>query len=200
MIRKLIISFIMIALLAGSASAYQYKCDFKVNHVSGWAPLGTEFTGTTTCPSKLITSWSWNFIPENGDYSQWDWVSSHPVTAKHTFVNPGKYFIILSIFTKAGDSNAVAQMEKHNYITVYGCDFTADHTLASFRTPINFRYTGGTAGTATFAWNFGDKTTSPMQNPVHQYAKPGKYTVTLTVKDSKIGSKTITKTNYIQIV
>lgn len=33
-------------------------------------------------------------------------------------------------------------------------------------------------------WNFGDGTSSILKNPQHQYLKPGKYTITLTIKDS----------------
>jgi beta propeller repeat protein len=47
-------------------------------------------------------------------------------------------------------------------------------------------------------WDFGDKTTSKDQNPVHKYAKAGKYTVTLTVKNAA-GSNTAKKTNYITV-
>jgi hypothetical protein len=35
----------------------------------------------------------------------------------------------------------------------------------------------------TWSWKFGDGTTSDIQNPIHSYSKPGKYTVTLTLKD-----------------
>jgi gliding motility-associated-like protein len=35
----------------------------------------------------------------------------------------------------------------------------------------------------SWAWNFGDNTTSALQNPTHKYVKPGNYTVSLTVTD-----------------
>ena len=35
-----------------------------------------------------------------------------------------------------------------------------------------------------YLWNFGDGTTSPERNPTHTYTANGKYTVTLTVKNS----------------
>jgi PKD repeat protein len=37
----------------------------------------------------------------------------------------------------------------------------------------------------SYAWTFGDGATSTAQNPTHQYAAPGTYTVTLTVTDNE---------------
>ena len=47
-------------------------------------------------------------------------------------------------------------------------------------------------------WNFGDGDTSNAVNPVHTYAAPGLYTVSLTVTTS-VDSSTETKTDYIQV-
>ncbi|WP_143147676.1 collagenase [Clostridium collagenovorans] len=40
-------------------------------------------------------------------------------------------------------------------------------------------------GVVSYEWNFGDNTTSKEMNPIHTYSKPGKYTVSLTVKDNE---------------
>ena len=50
----------------------------------------------------------------------------------------------------------------------------------------------------TWAWNFGDNTTSTDQSPSHVYTSPGTYTVTLTVTNSA-GTNTSTLTNYITV-
>lgn len=39
------------------------------------------------------------------------------------------------------------------------------------------------ATTSSWLWNFGDGQTSNLQNPVHNYTKPGKYTVSMTITD-----------------
>ncbi len=44
----------------------------------------------------------------------------------------------------------------------------------------------------TWHWDFGDKTTSDLQHPVHQFARPGSYNVTLTVARGDGAQKTIT--------
>lgn len=50
-----------------------------------------------------------------------------------------------------------------------------------------------TWGPTSWSWNFGDGTTSTVQSPSHTYAKPGKYTVTLTVGKGS-GTSTISGT------
>ncbi len=46
-------------------------------------------------------------------------------------------------------------------------------------------------------WDFGDSTTSTLENPTHTYTTPGDYTVSLSIT---IGTQTITETNEITIV
>lgn len=43
-------------------------------------------------------------------------------------------------------------------------------------------FKGSGAGATAFSWNFGDKTISRSQNPVHTYKKAGTYKVCLSVK------------------
>jgi PKD repeat protein len=52
--------------------------------------------------------------------------------------------------------------------------------------PLRISFSDRSDGTLPlqYLWNFGDGTTSPEKNPTHTYAKNGKYTVTLTVKNS----------------
>jgi C1A family cysteine protease/PKD repeat protein len=50
----------------------------------------------------------------------------------------------------------------------------------------------------SWSWNFGDKSTSSIENPTHTYTKPGTYTVSLTVTNAA-GSNITTKSGYIVI-
>jgi PKD repeat protein len=54
---------------------------------------------------------------------------------------------------------------------------------ASFSTePPTINFIDKSIGSPTsWSWDFGDKSTSIAQNPIHKYSEPGKYTVTLTV-------------------
>ena len=66
--------------------------------------------------------------------------------------------------------------------------------------PLTVKFTDQSKGTIdTYLWDFGDKTkASQDRNPVHQFAKPGIYSVTLTVSN-KAGSNTLKKSNYITV-
>jgi len=50
----------------------------------------------------------------------------------------------------------------------------------------------------SWLWNFGDNTTSTLQNPIHTYAANGTYTVSLTATNAA-GSTPLTLVNYITI-
>jgi len=48
----------------------------------------------------------------------------------------------------------------------------------------------------TFAWNFGDGTTATGKTPVHTYAAPGTYAVTITISN---GSQTFTTSAVVTV-
>jgi PKD repeat protein len=75
--------------------------------------------------------------------------------------------------------------------------FSASPT--SGNSPLKVVFIDKSTGTPTsWNWNFGDGTSSTARNPVHTYSKDGKYTVTLTVINSK-GNNKITKSNFITV-
>ena len=77
----------------------------------------------------------------------------------------------------------------------FAANFTANRT--SGPAPLAVQFTDTSAGGPTsWSWTFGDGNTSTVQHPIHTYATPGIYTVSLTI--TKAGaSDTITKTGYI---
>ena len=65
--------------------------------------------------------------------------------------------------------------------------------------PLSVTFTDISTGEPTvWRWDFGDGTYSTAKNPVHEYAKPGIYSVTLTVSNVA-GTGTLTKHNYIDV-
>jgi chitodextrinase len=50
-----------------------------------------------------------------------------------------------------------------------------------------------------YKWDFGDKSTSTDESPVHVYNSSGKYTVSLIVTDDKGNTATDTRTDYITV-
>ena len=73
-------------------------------------------------------------------------------------------------------------------------DFTANATFGP--APLAVQFTDLSGGTpAAWSWDFGDGNTSTERNPVHTYALPGKYSVSL-----EAGAGTETKPRYITVV
>jgi PKD repeat protein len=73
-------------------------------------------------------------------------------------------------------------------------DFSSTSTITCTS---SVSFTDATAGTVTSRfWNFGDGTTSALQNPSHTYSGYGNYTVKLKTCNS-YGCDSITKNNYI---
>jgi len=80
--------------------------------------------------------------------------------------------------------------------------FTSDVITGCAPVCVNFTdaSTIGNPGViSAWDWNFGDNTTSNLQNPTHCYNTAGIYTVTLQVKSADGCTNTITMTNYITI-
>jgi PKD repeat protein len=70
-------------------------------------------------------------------------------------------------------------------------------TPTSGRLPLKVAFTDASTGSiTTWAWDFGDGSTSTLRQPSHTYTTPGTYTVKLTVTGTG-GSNTATKTGYI---
>ena len=75
--------------------------------------------------------------------------------------------------------------------------FSADTTTGT--APLTVSFTDNSTGNPTsWNWDFGDGSTSTVQNPSHTYQNLGKYTVKLTVTYN-YGSDSITKTDYITV-
>lgn len=75
--------------------------------------------------------------------------------------------------------------------------FTATPLAGQYPLPVQFTDTSQ-GGPTSWAWDFGDGTTSTLTNPAHTYAAAGSYAVSLTVTNSK-GTDTSTQTNLIQV-
>ena len=166
--------------------------DFSSDVTSGEAPLEVSFTDKST---GNPTTWDWDF--GDGNVS----TDKNPV---HIYTSAGTYTTTLTV------SNADGAASKDGTITVTQAsepepepvppvaDFSSDVT--SGEAPLDVSFTDKSTGTPTaWEWDFGDRTTSTDQNPVHTYTSAGAYTVTLTASNanggsSKTGSITVLQT------
>jgi len=156
--------------------------NFSGTPTSGKVPLTVVFTDKST---NNPTSWYWDF----GDGS-----SSNDQNPSHTFQKVGSYTVDLTANSNYGTDDKTIK----DYIVVGDApvaDFSASPTSGT--APLNVNFTDKSTNNPTsWAWDFGDGSTSNDQNPSHTYQNAGKYTVKLTATN-KYGNDTKTSDNYI---
>ena len=140
--------------------------DFNATPTSGIRPLLVNFTDLSTD----ATGWYWDF----GDGTN----STEP-NPGHIYADEGTYSVSLTAKNAGGNGDTVAKID---YISarIPGpvAGFTAAPTHGDVPLAVQFNDTS-TNGPTSWNWDFGDFSSSSMQNPSHIYTTPGVYTVRL---------------------
>ena len=139
------------------------NASFSTDISSGCAPMEVTFTDESL---NNPTSWTWLF--EGGEPSMSN--EQNPVV---TYNTPGVYSVTLSVSNTIG--NNVINMAE---VVVVSAAPTASFDISGTEGFIVF--TNNSERADSYLWNFGDGNTSTEENPIHDYAEPGDYTVTLT--------------------
>jgi len=91
------------------------------------------------------------------------------------------------------------------FVMTWACQIPSNPPVADFEANATTSCTGEitfedqtTGGPNAWNWNFGDGSTSTLQNPTYVYQQDGTYTVTL-IASNNIGSDTFALQNYITI-
>lgn len=95
-------------------------------------------------------------------------------TITHTYQRPGTYAVRLIAANSCTDTSATEA------VTVYPIPKAA-FTASAYQVCIgdSVRFTNSSDSADAYFWRFGDGTTTTLVNPVHQFSRPGLYTVTL---------------------
>ena len=168
----------------------QLNADFSANVVSGCAPLAVTFTDRSAGSPNY---WSWG--TSNGQISR----IQNPT---FVFLAPGTYSISLLVKDANGNFSSVSKVD---YITVYASPATRiTSNLQVSCAPANIQFTDlstpGQGVITSWAWDFGDGTSSGAQNPSHQYTNEGYYNVSLTVINSGGCSGVAVYSRYIRVI
>jgi PKD repeat protein len=159
--------------------------DFSASPTTGPAPLTVQFADTST---GAPTAWSWDF----GDGE-----ASTLQNPSHQYAAAGSYSVSLTASNAGGSSTAT----KNGYITVSTpppvANFTGTPTTGTAPLTVQFADTSTGAPTA-WSWDFGDGEASTLQNPSHEYAAAGSYSVSLMITGPG-GSDSETKAGYIAV-
>ncbi|MBU0984006.1 MAG: PKD domain-containing protein [candidate division Zixibacteria bacterium] len=138
-------------------------------------------------------------LSRDADSRLWDFGDGTTSTDQHpghVYPLPGIYTVTLTATNECGSDVAA----KTEFITVLPspiADFTSDVTSVCKDGPVTF--TDLSQHASTWAWDFGDGSTSTDPSPVHTYAATGSYTVSLMVTNL-CGEDEKTVEHYITVV
>ena len=121
-------------------------------------------------PSVSGSTYAWNFGSAANPGSA-NGIGPHAVL----YPTAGNKTVRL-IVTNAFGADTMIQIMNVRHIAVANFTFVQDGLNASF--------TNTSTNSTTYLWDFGDNTTSTEANPMHTYAAPGTYTVTLSATNA----------------
>ena len=173
---------------AGVSANVQTLIDNIPNAISGCNPLTVKVFDSISVAKKFI--WKW------GDGSKNDTLLTRSDTS-HTYVLPAgvdeAYYTIMLIAEDSNTCNIRDTAFKRIKVSTNFATLGLSFVKLDPCTNLSYQFTNrsvafiGSFDNKGFVWNFGDGTTdtgSITYNPVHRYASPGSYKVTLCVIDS----------------
>ena len=146
--------------------------NFSLNNGTGCAPLLVQFMDQS---SGDVDSWQWSFPGGNPNSS----TEQNPLVVYET---PGSFDVTFEVINTAGSDQITLENLINVELPIFaGFDYSVNENIVSF--------TNTTPNVTNFQWNFGDNTPeSTEENPVHEYASPGVYNVTLVTTNPFCGS------------
>ncbi len=179
---------ILFFLFLHSSTNAQLRADFSASVTEGCSPLVVRFTDLS---AGNPTSWRWDL--GNGTIS----TLQNPTA---TYFNPGTYSVKLVVRNGANADSVIRQQ----LITIFPkpvASFTGTGTAGCFPHTVQFTdASSAVSGTlSSWQWDFGDGTTSTLQNPSHTYTIAGNFTVTLRVTNSHGCTEVFSIPSYVSI-
>lgn len=142
-----------------------------------------DFTPESGCKNVVVSFTDES--PDAADNVVWDFgdgTFSNDPNPTHQYTNPGCYYVKLSRQIDGCWSEKISptciNVTAPPALT-YNNDNNAGCTL-----PHVVNFAGSSVSAVTWHWDFGDNTTSTLQNPTHVYNTFGDYPVTLTVTNA----------------
>src|SRR5690554_1130190 len=150
----------------------------------------SQFTNSSTVSAvngANLTAWSWDFGDGN---------TSNLENPTHTYSDEEVYDVTLTVTSNHGCTNTttgtgtVYPLPQVSFSPTSVC--LDSNTVFTDLSSISNDHTSNTL--TDWAWDFGDGTSSTLQNPTHTYAGAGTYTATLTVTSNHGCVSTLTET------
>jgi PKD repeat protein len=162
--------------------------DFSATPLKIFAGSSVQFINL----SKYGNSYTWEF----GDST----TPSNALNPVHVYNVIGKHTVSLTTYSKWNYANTNTKSE---YIEVIAqpdnpvvADFVGNPIGGNI--PMLVTFTNNSTNADSYEWNFGDGSTSALENPTHTYNVVGVYTVSLIAKLGNISNSKV-RQNYITI-
>lgn len=185
---KYLLKLTLIGLLVSFITACSDDEDDIMEPSADFSAESTELKVTFTSETQYAVSLLWDF----GDGE-----TSTKVYPSHTYPADGSYNVTLTATGREGSS----PVSVTKTVEVLQINPTADFSYAidpnDAKTII---FTSNSVRAVSYAWDFGDGSTSTEENPTHTYAASAAYTVTLTTS-GQTGSvpATVSKTIPVDV-
>lgn len=141
--------------------------------------------------SRFFNKYAYGFPVPNPGVESYDWdygdgtTAPNTVEGSHTYGPKGKYLITLTNKIDGWKRDCIATV-RDSIDQVPYADFTFTGT-----SPVFFQ--DASVGSDQTLWDFGDGTTTTVNDPIYAWSSPGTYTVTLIVRNA-CGADTVSKT------
>ena len=148
--------------------------NFSAKPVNTCAFLPVRFTDLTV--GNPLTEWYWEFGDGGTSTSQ---------NPAHIYGDTGRFTVKLTVTSDGCRSNFT--IPDYIYIKPPIARFRDSSGCAN---PFSRKFTDMSIGAGSWFWDFGDNTSSTLQNPLHTYAQAGSYVVKLTVMNDSCENTT----------
>jgi len=173
----------------------------KTNYITVFQSPGPSFTAnlTTSCVPAAIQFTDHTFVPPGSSIASWSWTfgdggTSSQENPSHTYTNTGFYTVSLEVTSSNGCKNIITYGRLIRIVSGVNVNFAFSQP-STCQPPfmINFQDQSSGPGTLSYTWNFGNGSTSTLQNPSTVYPAAGTYPVQLAVKSDLGCSGSLTK-------
>ena len=141
----------------------------------------TFINQSTASPQSLISNYEWRFDLNNGNFAL-----SSATNPTITFPGPGQYTGWLVVNPGSAGCTDTAYITLNVYPPLVANFRNVIDSCNSSLPPIQYFDISTNSPSAplnSWLWNFGDNTTSTLQNPTHQFPNAGTYNVSLRITD-----------------
>ncbi len=155
-------------------------------------------SNTTICSGDNVTFTAYATNQGTSPTYQWQVNGTNAGTNNSTFSSStlNNNDVVTCILTSSENCVSTNNILS-NAITITVNNITPTASFTYISNQLDFTFTNTSTGANSYLWDFGDGTTSTLQNPTHTYINPGIYTIILTVYGPCDSSQAIQSVNAI---